>query len=34
MIDFYGFNTANGQKVAVMLEESGLHYTFKYLDMM
>ena len=34
MIDFYGFNTANGQKVAVMLEESGLPYTFKYLDMM
>jgi GST-like protein len=34
MIDFYGFNTANGQKVAVMLEETGLPYTFKYLDMM
>jgi len=34
MIDFYGFNTANGQKVAVMLEESGLPYTFKYLDML
>ncbi|NQV81587.1 MAG: glutathione S-transferase family protein [Alphaproteobacteria bacterium] len=34
MIDFYGFNTSNGQKVAVMLEESGLPYTFKYLDMM
>lgn len=34
MIDFYGFNTANGQKIAVMLEETELPYTFKYLDML
>ncbi|MBM3502960.1 MAG: glutathione S-transferase family protein [Alphaproteobacteria bacterium] len=34
MIDFFGFGTANGQKVAIMLEETGLPYTLKPLDMM
>lgn len=34
MIDFYGFGTANGHKVALMLEETGLPYRFHYADMM
>jgi GST-like protein len=34
MIDFYGFGTANGQKVAIMLEETGLPYALKPLEMM
>jgi GST-like protein len=33
MIDFYGYGTANGHKVALMLEETGLPYTFHYADM-
>ena len=27
MIDFYTWSTPNGRKVAIMLEETGLHYT-------
>jgi len=33
MIDFYGYGTANGRKVALMLEENGLPYTYRHLDM-
>lgn len=33
MIDFYGYGTANGHKVALMLEETGLPYRFHYVDM-
>ena len=33
MIDFYGYGTVNGHKVALMLEETGLPYRFHYVDM-
>ncbi len=33
MIDFYTSNTANGQKVAIMLEECGLPYKVHIVDM-
>ncbi len=33
MIDFYGYGTSNGHKVALMLEETGLPYRFHYADM-
>lgn len=32
MIDFYTWKTPNGQKVAIMLEETGLEYTPHFID--
>ena len=32
MIDFYGLTSPNVQKIFIMLEETGLPYTFKPVD--
>ena len=32
MIDLYSWNTSNGRKVSIMLEELGLPYTFRPID--
>jgi GST-like protein len=34
MIDFYTFQTSNGQRVAVMLEECALEYRVHWIDLM
>ena len=33
VIDFYTWKTPNGQKVAIMLEETGLHYQPHFVDL-